>query len=174
MCTFKKGEKGMVFFMNYIIIVRPLIGAIIGYVTNWLAVKMLFRPLKPIKIGKYKLPFTPGIIPKNRERIAISIGNAISDNLLTQEVLEKNLLSREMEDAIKAKLIQILDKLKENDETLKNDICKIVDDESYDKAIKYIKETVKRIILEAVKEANIGNLIAEQIEKTVKEKIFTR
>ena len=33
------------------IIAGPAIGAVIGYCTNYIAVKMLFRPLKPIKIG---------------------------------------------------------------------------------------------------------------------------
>ena len=41
----------------------PLIGAVIGYFTNYLAVKMLFHPRKAIKVGKFTLPFTPGAIP---------------------------------------------------------------------------------------------------------------
>ena len=49
--------------MNYQFIINPLIGAGIGYVTNWIAIKMMFRPTKAIKIGKFTLPFTPGIIP---------------------------------------------------------------------------------------------------------------
>ena len=52
--------------MDYSLIIRPLIGAAIGYVTNWIAVKMLFFPLNPVKIGKFTLPFTPGVIPKNK------------------------------------------------------------------------------------------------------------
>ena len=39
----------------------PLIGAVIGYFTNYLAVKMLFRPLHPVKIGNWTLPFTPAL-----------------------------------------------------------------------------------------------------------------
>ena len=79
--------------MDYSLIIRPLIGAGIGYVTNWIAVKMLFRPLKPIKIGNFTLPFTPGIIPKNKKRIAESIGKSISENLLTEESITNVLLS---------------------------------------------------------------------------------
>ena len=55
--------------MNYSLIIRPLIGAVIGYVTNWIAVKMMFRPLHEKKIGKFTIPFTPGIIPRNKDRI---------------------------------------------------------------------------------------------------------
>ena len=46
-------------------IAGPLLGAVIGYCTNWLAVKMLFKPLEPIKVFGRTLPFTPGVIPKN-------------------------------------------------------------------------------------------------------------
>ena len=42
----------------------PIIGGVIGYCTNWLAIKMLFRPYNEIKIRGRVLPFTPGIIPK--------------------------------------------------------------------------------------------------------------
>ncbi|MEG0107985.1 MAG: DUF445 family protein, partial [Lachnospiraceae bacterium] len=51
-------------------IAGPLIGAVIGYCTNYIAVKMLFRPLYPVKIGRFTLPFTPGMIPKGKERLA--------------------------------------------------------------------------------------------------------
>ena len=46
--------------MDLTIIAGPLIGAVIGYFTNYLAVKMLFRPRREIKIGSKTLPFTPG------------------------------------------------------------------------------------------------------------------
>ena len=41
----------------------PIIGAIIGYFTNYIAVKMLFYPRKEIKVFGHVLPFTPGAIP---------------------------------------------------------------------------------------------------------------
>lgn len=62
-----------------------LIGAAIGGVTNHLAIKMLFRPLKPIYIWGKQLPFTPGLIPKRREDLAIQLGRTVVDHLLTAE-----------------------------------------------------------------------------------------
>ena len=53
-----------------------LMGAVIGYGTNTLAVEMLFRPFTPKYIGKWRLPFTPGLIPKEQARIAEKIGRA--------------------------------------------------------------------------------------------------
>jgi uncharacterized membrane protein YheB (UPF0754 family) len=66
----------------------PLAGTIIGYFTNDLAIKMLFRPYKPIYLGKYQLPFTPGLIPGSQEHLALRISDTIMGALLTPSELE--------------------------------------------------------------------------------------
>lgn len=63
----------------------PIVGAVIGYFTNYIAVKMLFHPYKEVKIFGWTLPFTPGVIPKNKPRLARAIARAVSDVLLTKE-----------------------------------------------------------------------------------------
>ena len=47
-------------------LVTPIVGGIIGYVTNDIAIKMLFRPHEAKYIFGHKIPFTPGIIPKEK------------------------------------------------------------------------------------------------------------
>ena len=77
--------------MRLLHIIFPiLVGGVIGYCTNYIAIKMLFRPHKAIYIGKHKLPFTPGIIPKNQKRIAGAVGDAVSEQLLTKEAVMKS------------------------------------------------------------------------------------
>ncbi|THB63226.1 MAG: DUF445 family protein [Spirochaetaceae bacterium] len=71
--------------------VPPLAGAVIGYVTNALAIKMLFRPLKAVYLGPLRLPFTPGIIPRQRERLAESIASMVGEKLLTSEAVGEHL-----------------------------------------------------------------------------------
>jgi uncharacterized membrane protein YheB (UPF0754 family) len=68
--------------------VPPIGGAIIGYFTNDIAINMLFRPYKAIYIGKYRLPFTPGLIPANQERLARRVSDTIMSSLLTPEELQ--------------------------------------------------------------------------------------
>ena len=63
----------------------PLIGAFIGYCTNYIAVKMLFHPYKEVRFLGMKLPFTPGVIPKNKPRLARAISRAVADVLLTKQ-----------------------------------------------------------------------------------------
>ncbi|MGN0658701.1 MAG: DUF445 domain-containing protein, partial [Emergencia sp.] len=74
------------------IIAGPVIGAVIGYCTNYIAVKMLFKPLEPVYLFGRQLPFTPGVIPKNKMRIARACGQAVSQSLLTEEDLSRAFL----------------------------------------------------------------------------------
>lgn len=70
-------------------ITAPLIGGLIGLITNSLAIKMLFRPHRAIYIGKFHVPFTPGLIPKEKERIASAVGEVISKYLLDDATIQK-------------------------------------------------------------------------------------
>lgn len=72
----------------WIYVAPPVAGAIIGYFTNDIAIKMLFRPYKPIYVGKRQLPFTPGLIPRNQERLAKRIADTIMGSLLTPGELQ--------------------------------------------------------------------------------------
>lgn len=158
--------------MNYAIIIRPLIGAGIGYVTNWIAVKMMFRPLNTWHIGKLKIPFTPGIIPKNKERIAESIGDTISKNLLTEETLRLSLLSDDVKLKIKNNLITFFNNSSaETSTTIRDLICSYIDNNTYETSIINITNYVSNSIYETVKKSNIGDIVAEQIELSAKEKI---
>ena len=81
-------------------IAGPLLGAIIGYCTNWIAVKMLFKPLEPIKVFGRTLPFTPGVIPKNRGRIAAACGKAVGETLLTEDDLKAAFIGQQTKEKV--------------------------------------------------------------------------
>lgn len=89
-------------------ITKPVVGAVIGYSTNWLAIKMLFKPHAAKYVGKFRIPFTPGLIPKERERIARSLGTAVGERLLTDEVISKELLDEKVIEHIKSYVIRDL------------------------------------------------------------------
>lgn len=75
------------------IIFMAIVGAVIGGFTNFIAIKMLFHPYNAIHIGSWKLPFTPGLIPKRRGELAKQLGETVTKYLLTPEVFRKKLLS---------------------------------------------------------------------------------
>lgn len=62
----------------------PLIGAAIGWVTNRVAVKLLFRPQRPVRILGYTLQ---GVVPKRRDELARSIGEIVENELLSVDDL---------------------------------------------------------------------------------------
>ena len=66
----------------------PILGGLIGYYTNDIAIKMLFRPYKAVYVFVKKVPFTPGLIPSNQERLGQNIANAIMKSLLTPEEMQ--------------------------------------------------------------------------------------
>jgi uncharacterized membrane protein YheB (UPF0754 family) len=74
-----------------LIVLMIIIGALIGGVTNSLAIKMLFRPYRALYIGKYRLPFTPGLIPKRQQELARQLGRMVVEHLLTPEGLRRKL-----------------------------------------------------------------------------------
>ncbi|NEO46351.1 MAG: DUF445 domain-containing protein [Moorea sp. SIO4A3] len=76
-------------FNLFLLFVPPIAGGIIGYFTNDLAIKMLFRPYRPIYIRKRQLPFTPGLIPRNQERLAKRVADTIMGSLLTPKELQR-------------------------------------------------------------------------------------
>jgi len=152
-------------FLKYIM--PPLIGALIGYVTNWIAVKMMFRPLKAIKIGKLKLPFTPGIIPKNRGRIAKSVSVAITENLLTNSDITDKLLSDDIQDSIRKKVADF----SMSDETLGEKIQKNTDTKKIASITTSVSDKLSNSIYQSLLEANIGTIVGEQVELAAAEKL---
>lgn len=74
-----------------------VIGGVIGGFTNFLAIKMLFRPYRAYYIGKWRVPFTPGLIPKRRDELAKQLGKMVVKHLLTPESLQKKLAQKEFQ-----------------------------------------------------------------------------
>jgi uncharacterized membrane protein YheB (UPF0754 family) len=89
---------------NWFFLFFPAIGALIGAVTNHLAIKMLFRPYKPIFLGKWRLPLTPGVIPMQRETIAKNIAETFETNLLSGNDIHQILTGEKARQAVADKV----------------------------------------------------------------------
>ncbi len=92
----------------------PLLGAVIGYVTNYIAIRMLFRPLRPWHLFGFRLPLTPGIIPAKRGELAQRMGDMVGSHLLTADDVRQALarpgFQRELKSAVNEKLTSFLDR----------------------------------------------------------------
>ena len=102
-----------------VILFMVVVGAVIGGVTNVIAIRMLFHPFKPYYIFKMRIPFTPGLIPKRREEIATKIGQVIEEHLITESVILQKLNEPNTREAINDLVIKQLSKLKSDDATIR-------------------------------------------------------
>lgn len=92
----------------------PVLGALIGYVTNYIAIRMLFRPLRAWRILGIRVPLTPGIIPAKRGELARKMGEMVGDHLLTAadvgRTLDRESIQIELRQTVTAKLGTLLDR----------------------------------------------------------------
>lgn len=142
-------------------ITGPLLGGIIGLITNGIAIRMLFRPLKPIKIFGKTLPFTPGLIPKERGRIARSVGNVIATNLISEESLSRNLLSDEMDNRILSWIDCQLDQLRDHPTKLHTLLTTYFSDEQVINAADTFQSKATELLYRKACTINLGAVIAE-------------
>ncbi|MDR1469199.1 MAG: DUF445 family protein [Spirochaetaceae bacterium] len=95
-------------------LVPPFVGAAIGFLTNVLAIKMLFRPLRARHLGPFRVPFTPGILPRERSILAKSIGAMVARELLTPEIVRERLEREDVKQLLKEGAAQLAEKVDDN------------------------------------------------------------
>lgn len=140
---------------NYIL--PPLIGAVIGYFTNLIAVKMLFYPRKPVYLFGHQLPLTPGAIPKGKARLAKSAGKIVQNELFTREDISGRLLTEEVEKPLIDKVMGILDtNLKETGAVMTGS------PEKYDRLENSFTELLSFKITDAIKRMDIPGTLKEE------------
>lgn len=87
--------------MSWLIKLSPLLIATLhGYGAAWLAVKMLFRPRQPIYVFGWRLPLTPGMLPKEREHFIEALSTVIAQRLLNVETITDEIMSLGLEQEI--------------------------------------------------------------------------
>ena len=96
----------------------PLAGAFIGFLTNVLAIRMLFRPLKEYRVFGIRVPFTPGILPRERHRLALSIGDMVERELLTPQVVRERLGRAEVREAVRRQVSLYTERISEKLEAI--------------------------------------------------------
>ena len=150
------------------ILIPVLVGSLIGYLTNWLAIKMLFKPHYEKKIFGIHVPFTPGLIPKERERISKNIGEAVGIHLLSTDTIIEAISDTENEKKIRHWISEKIEKLRSDDSTVDEYLeVQLVDKyrDSKDKAAKRVSGYLVHFIRRAEFKSSLKRLIDESIEK---------
>ncbi len=142
-------------------IAPPLVGAVIGYFTNYIAVKMLFRPRKEIRIFGHVLPFTPGAIPKNKPRLAKAVGDVVENTFFNEEAIAERFLTDEAVDRAVNQIVREMDR----------PVCDMGAEvmgshERYERVIHRISDIVTKALLQDLQRSDIVEEISgECIEK---------
>ena len=152
--------------MNLVkILLIVVTSGLIGYITNVLAIKSLFRPLDPVKLG----PFTfQGLIPKRRLEVSSSIGKTVAQELLSEDDLISQLISQEDEDRFREILTvkiqqMVLGKLAFLPSPIRNRIMEAIE-EKMDKEVPQLFEEVTTLAEDHIRnKVNIGALVEEKI-----------
>ena len=150
--------------MSLSFVVGPVVGAVIGGITNSIAIKMLFRPINPVKIGNFTLPFTPGVIPKEKARIAHKVGEVISEELLNEEVLKKWLLKEEIFKQIESAIENYLQEFSEDETKLSDKLSEIVGKEKSMYYVCEVEEQITEKLYSKVLSIEIGKRIVDKIQ----------
>lgn len=142
-------------------ILAPLLGGVIGYITNDIAIRMLFRPHTDKYLFGVHIPFTPGLIPKEKARIASSIGDAISENLMSKDVLQKYLLSEDMMTKLRSSVENFLNNQKENEETVKEFLSHYLSEEEIAVVASRINESLTKQVSSKLTDSTLGKQVAK-------------
>ncbi|WP_296645473.1 DUF445 domain-containing protein [Romboutsia sp. 13368] len=157
--------------MNNIIriLILAIIGGLIGYITNVIAIKLIFRPINPIKIPILNIEIV-GMIPKRKSEIAKNIGEIISDQFLSIDEIIDNMITKEDKENItnyiklKVKLI-LNEKMTLIPSTIKslvqNYVAEIIEDE--------IRQSIDELCEEIIVKANNRINIKEMVENKINE-----
>ena len=124
------------------LLVMVLISGAIGWITNWVAIKMLFRPHKEISFGLFKIQ---GLIPKRRAEIGSGIANIIQNELISVKDVISNIDREEFSKRLNSLIDDVLDKNLKKKVKEKFPLLQMF---FTDKVAKDVGNTIKDIVME--------------------------
>ncbi len=140
-------------------ILMPFLGGIIGYIINGIAIKMLFRPRKAVYLGHWKVPFTPGLIPQQKDRIARSIGDMASRLLLNGETLRASMLAPETLMDLRDKVTGFIGGLSYNTDTVEEFLGQHLGAEKVSAGADFLEDAVAELLSKKIAESDIGAVV---------------
>lgn len=146
-------------------IAGPLIGMIIGYCTNYIAVRMLFRPRTEKYLFGHRIPLTPGAIPKGQKRLAKAAGAVVAENLITGSDISEKLLVEDIEGPIVDEIMSVLDA------PLEETVTAMTNEQQTEALIEGVEQAVTDKVLEAIGGYNYREIVREQGLRAIKEKL---
>ena len=159
-------------FFDIVRFVAPVaLGGIIGAFTNYIAIKMMFRPYSEKRLFGFVVPFTPGIIPKRQNDLAKAIGRVVCDNLVDADGISKMLLSDETIGKLESKIDEMVRSLQTNECSLRVFFSNYAGEDRVEKLIKRVNDNLVSKIDGIVSDEKIGQTIAASAMSALDERI---
>ncbi|HBG7747345.1 TPA: DUF445 family protein [Clostridioides difficile] len=151
------------------ILILAVIGGFIGYVTNVVAIRLIFRPIEPIKIPILNIEIV-GLIPKRRAEIAANVGEIIQEEFLSMDKILANIITDEDKEEvvryIKARVkIIIHEKVSFIPSGIKNMIQDYLGEIIESEVKQSIDELSKNIINKANERIDIQKMVEDKINE---------
>ncbi|MDK2564604.1 DUF445 family protein [Romboutsia sedimentorum] len=149
------------------ILILASIGGVIGYVTNVVAIKLIFRPIKPIKIPVINKEII-GLIPKRKAEIASNIGEIVQKEFISLDEILENIITEEdkenVVEYIKVKIKVIInEKMAFAPSAIKNIIQGYVSEAIENEIKQSIDDLSEEVIRKANKRIDIGKMVEDKI-----------
>ncbi|OFH46193.1 hypothetical protein BJN05_11995 [Listeria monocytogenes] len=158
----------------FTILLMAVIGGFIGAMTNYIAIRMLFRPYKAIYLFNKRLPFTPGLIPKRRDELAEHIGKVVVSHLLTEDAIRARLLDENLQKEITDTITKMFHE-KMQLETTPNELLHHFGYENAEiRSMAWIEKTMEKEInhfLSTKKTSKMSDLIPTMLESELTTKL---
>jgi uncharacterized membrane-anchored protein YjiN (DUF445 family) len=148
-------------------VLPPLVGGVIGYITNDLAIRMLFRPFKPVVLGRFRLPLTPGIVPRHQAELAVALGAEVERRFFNADDLEIVFQSDEFTCAVAD---SVTDLLYTGKTPLYSAMAALASSGDTEKAFSFARDTFCRQIGRALLEVDYAPLAAGVVREILNDK----
>lgn len=149
------------------ILILAIIGGLTGYITNVIAIKLIFRPIIPIKIPIINKEII-GLIPKRKTDIATNIGTIIQEEFLSLDEILDNIVTEDDKQSV-VEYIRVKLKLIINEKLslAPSSIKRIIQEYIYDFIEEEIKHSIDDLSEEIVSKATTRINIKEIVENKI-------
>lgn len=156
----------------YFLFLAILIGIIIGVFTNYMAIKMLFHPYTAWKVWNFKVPFTPGLIPKRRGEIAEQLGHMVENYLFTPDGMKQFIETSNIKSELYNKLQEYLEEYKRKNKNFGEEISKLFQDDWHGKVKDFTGSKISQLLdNEEIRKKTLNEILSEETLNNIDDKI---
>lgn len=153
--------------MYFRLLFLPVIGALIGWLTNWIAIKLIFKPYNPYRVPVLGIVIQ-GLLPRRKNELARSVGAAVEEELLPPEQLVRRVEEMRLKEKIETALIKIVnerleEKLRIVPISIRQGVINYLQELLEKELDRHLDQFLNEIQENVVKESNLGKIVEEQI-----------